>query len=300
MKSTTVHLSISGEFITEHARNLWQECSYSKCLDVLDCITGTTREQHEEVIFGRSKFTGTKSLALEPDEWTPPEGYCPSLKEALKRGENYPELLRRREDEAWSYAREEWAETRGNKRSTQAYFAKLTRLVGEEEAERIHNQVMHEKAEEWTQRQRKRPDVKPIGIEAAAQIARHTMAQRLEIAGMDASALASPEAMMNRGYDITPTLDERMESVNGWLLPDGKFYKCGGMEHVGLAARLLPEAQDGEQEAERLGWIKLAKSITGFHCLGQKKPTKRQLTKLFDYAEKHGRNYEELIASLPD
>ena len=49
------------------------------------------------------------------------------------------------------------------------------------------------------------------------------------------------EAMMHRGDNITPVLCPDMTSASGWLLPDGKYYGCGSMEHIGLAEALLAE-----------------------------------------------------------
>jgi hypothetical protein len=78
------------------------------------------------------------------------------------------------------------------------------------------------------------------------------------------------------------------------------------MEHVGLAEQILAteletkQGTDAEQLAEDKGWIKLAKSFTGFHCLGKKKATKKQLTKLWDYAQFHNRDYETLIDLVKD
>jgi hypothetical protein len=124
----------------------------------------------------------------------------------------------------------------------------------------------------------------------------------MRLAGLDPSALPSAEAMLNRGFGEKPGLDTKMESVNGWLLPNGKFYGCGSMEHAGLAHGLIDDekVEDPEKEAEKRGWIKLARSITGFHCIGSKKPTQKQRNRLFDYAQFHKRDYKELVSHLPE
>lgn len=298
-----VGFSITGEFITQQARDFWTEHSYTRALSLLECLIGSTFEQREAIIFGQGKLVGVNNVEFQPDNWTPPEGYCPSIKEAMRRGENYVELLRRREDEAWQYARDNWHDTRGKKAA--GYYARIVKLVGEPRAKQIHDAVMgemSERSQEFADSLHAKEKSKRAGnaVIDAATMARHAMAQRLEMAGFDPTALATPEAMINRGYDKTPELDERMESVNGWLQPNGNYYACGAMEHVGCAASLLPEGTaDPEREAERLGWIKLVKSMTGFHCMGQKKPTKKQLNKLFDYATQHQRDYEEMIQYLP-
>lgn len=298
MSTRTVGFSISGEFITEHARNLWGERAFSKALDLLDCLIGITKEQQESILFGRSKLTGVNDVALEADQWTPPEHYCPSIKDAMKQGEQFPELERRREDAAWQYAYDNYRPTRGNKVEAQAFFKRLSSMVGDTKAQSICDDLMAEYAAQHQSECEAEGQTSPVLSVAA--MAHHAFKQRLEIAGFDSSALATPEAMINRGMDITPTLDNKMESLNGWLLPDGSYYKCGAMEHVGLASVLLPNVPDAEQEAEKKGWIKLVKSFTGFHCLGQRKPTKKQLTRIFDYAQRHERDYEEMIGGLPE
>lgn len=301
MSASVAHFSISGEFITEHSRNLWMERKFKKALDVLGCLIGSTRDQHEAILFGRSKLTGINDLSLEEDNWTTPDGYCASIEMALQQGEHYAELLRRREDDAWDWARENWMETRGSSRERLRFFAYIESLVGKDKAEEIADAVMHEKAtkgEDYFEEASapKSARINPIDL------AMHSLKQRMENAGLDSSAMASTEAVMNRGYGKAPQIDDKMQSINGWLLPDGRYYACGGMEHVGTAAELMrgkiTDSQDPEKIAEGLGWIKLVKSVTGFHCLWQKKPTKKQLTKLFDYAQKHGRDYEEMILTF--
>lgn len=302
MSTETVCLSVAGEFITEHARNLWEERSFAKALDLLDCLIGITKEQQEEILFGRAQLIGVNNVELVTDEWTPPEHYCPSIKDALKQGEQFPELERRREDEPWRYGCENYKKTRGSKELSAQFFARLVSMVGDAKAQEIVDEVrsecaaQHEADCEAEDRGISQQSIAKVG---PFDMARHALKQRLEVAGFDSSALADPEAMMNRGFGKEPMLDPKMESVNGWLLPDGKYYGCGPMEHVGLASTLLPDAKDGEREAEVRGWIKLAKSFTGFHCLGQKKPTKKQLNRIFDYAQKHGRDYEQMLEALP-
>ena len=86
-----VSFSITGEFITQHARDLWQERSYAKAYDTLECVIGTTREQHDAVLQGRMKFTGTNQLTLQEDAWTPPKGY-PTPRDLLHQAAAFPEL----------------------------------------------------------------------------------------------------------------------------------------------------------------------------------------------------------------
>jgi hypothetical protein len=99
MSTTTAHFTITGDFITDHARALWQERNFAKAFDVLECVIGSTREHHEAVLEGRAKFTGINQLSYAEDTWTPPKGY-PTFKQALTQGSHFPELEDRRHQEA--------------------------------------------------------------------------------------------------------------------------------------------------------------------------------------------------------
>lgn len=99
---TSVSFSISGEFITDHARQLWQEHRFAKAYNVLECLIGTTRQMHDDVLQGRARFAGVNDLTLEPpypnnpppaptsmpDSPTPslPVSKSPRLKRAKRRG----------------------------------------------------------------------------------------------------------------------------------------------------------------------------------------------------------------------
>lgn len=328
-----VHFSITGEFITRHARSLWQERSFAKAYDTLECVMGTTRDQHDDVLQGRMKFTGTNQLTLESDTWTPPKGY-PTPRDLLLQAAAFPELEDRRQDEARQILTNaakltgHWASDE-DKAEAELLIAAASRLIGHDEAlaelanicaepEMISEHSMFAiRPDHRSPRARKiaeLPEFKDIGlgdcrgsedimasVAARAQETLRRMAMKKE--GFDPDVMPSTDALLHRGHNLTPTLCPDMSSVNGWLLPDGKFYGCGTMEHIGLVENLLKDKvanlSDAEDHAESLGWIKLARSFTGFHCIARKKPTKRQLTKLWDYAQKHDRDYEELIRWLP-
>lgn len=327
----TVHFSITGDFITQHARTLWQERNFAKAYDTLECVIGTTKKQHDDVLQGRMKFAGTNQLTLEDDDWTPPAGY-PSFVDVLKQASAFTELENRREDEARQILRNaakltgHYA-TEEDKEEAEIHIAAAARLIGHDEAlaelahicaepemisERSMFAIRPDHRGSRAQRLAALPEYKDIGLgfssnntlssaAARAQETLRRMAMKKE--GFDPDIVPTTDALLHRGHNLTPTLCPDMSSENGWLLPDGKFYGCGTMEHVGLAERILegkkPEDTDAEEHAENLGWIKLARTFTGFHCLAQKKPTKRQLTKLWDYAQKHARDYETMIHSLP-
>lgn len=320
--------------MTDHCRQLWHERDFNRAFEVLDCCIGMTREQQEAILMGKMKLVGVNDLDFVADNWTPPEGYC-ALKEALEQGKHYPELLEMKRALAVEYARKSWWETRAKACDRAAFDAYIENLVGPEVMKGVIREVMEEiasndekenggkgilgqyyarcllgerdwEAEDVLRSIREREEEEnvfnrePLSKRASAlEIAQHHTKTRLELMGFDVSVMPTTDAILNRGTDLKPTLCPTMSSPSGWLLLDGKYYGCGPMEHIGLACNLLPNAPDPETEAERRGWIKIAKNMGGLYVLGQKKPTQKQLDKLLDYAEFHKKDYHELIETLP-
>lgn len=305
---TTVHFSITGEFVTERARELWFDGWPSKALEVLECVMFEGKpislDLQRDLLSGKKRFEGMNDLSLVDDDWQPPDGY-PSFLDGIARGDHFAELLDLREMEA-CYQLGLAFDDAGNHIGMRRKEA-VAEKMGEEWVNERWNEMAVDRAVNRTVGSRyeglgsapKKPVERKSEI-SPEDLLLHHMKVRMELAGFDSSQMATPEQVMNRGYDKDPVLCQDMSSTSGWLLPNGSYYGCGPMEHVGLAANLLPDdfGGDPEREAERLGWIKLVKSITGFHCIGSKKPTKKQLTKLWDYAQVHGRDYEEMIESV--
>jgi len=79
-----------------------------------------------------------------------------------------------------------------------------------------------------------------------------------------------------------PKPERSISTDSGWLSPEGKFYRCGYMEHIGMARRL------GFQESslEKLGWVKLT---TGHGFLAPDRDvTQSQIDMIWDYCQEHG------------
>lgn len=313
MSTSTAHFSISGEFITDHARNLWQERKFAKAFDLLGCLIGATREQHEAIIFGKAKLTGVNDVELEEDDWTPPEGYA-TFSQALTQGQHFEEIERRREDEAWRYAHDNWWTSRGTRWQRTQFFNHLKSLVGEEKAESITQEVMLDRANQGPEdggyyascqlgleakdRDKEAPAFEPTKP-SMHEMARHAMMGRLEMMGMDISAMPTTDAMLYRGTELVPTLCQDMNSVNGWLLPTGKYYGCGSMEHIGLAENLLKKShpnspRDPEVLAEELGWVKITRGMGGLYVHCKNKPNQKQIDKLHVYAEYHKLDFKKM------
>lgn len=311
----TVHFSIEGEFITDFCRNLWAEGAFQKSLDILDCVSGLSFEQQQDILRGTKKLTGVNEIDLVSDNWGPPKGWdYPSFAEVLERASKFPSLQDYQHDEGERLAiraAELYVTDVSGEESEQIDFL-LTRsrtLLGEHESadDLFDAEVERLKGEQGKFIAAANYDA-PLGSGSSGltthEILAHHQRIQMELYGFDPSALPDPETVLHRGYNTKPKKASNMSSANGWLLPDGSYYACGGMEHVGVADQVLTEKgetfQDAEQAAEKRGWIKLSKSFTGFHCIGFKKPTKKQLNKLWDYAQHHGRDYEDLIRHLSD
>jgi len=327
MNTMTVGFTISGDFITNHSRNLWTEGSYSKALDFLECIDGLTHEQRVDILAGKLKMIGANStLDLVEDEWKPGEDIdYPPFVEGMRRGDNWHELKELRENAAWKIAYEEWPYYNysifDRKRTRYSgILAKIAKHVGEQRAAQIMQTVQNEKMDDWSGRKPPEPLVKTDEekkessvlsksstldpIEMLYAQTQNQMMVNAVLAGQDPSSVPTVEAMMNRGSNLKIKLDSKMESANGWLLPNGNYYGCGVMEHVGLAENLMEHLKisvpdsNHERHAEDLGWIKISKSSTGFYIISKKKPTQKQQNKLWDYCQKHNRDYDEYVSRL--
>jgi hypothetical protein len=280
-------------------------------MDVLDCMIGMQHEQKLAILFGSKKLTGIDELDLVDDDWKPGEGIdYPSYKEGMRRGDNWQEFKRMQEDKAWEIAYDEWPYTRTNalgKRVENPVFARVEKLVGKEKADLIFSEVQNDMMDRLAadNKPTKSADTEVDPLTMLYAQAQSTILLGAAEQGLDIGAIPSVDAMMNRGSTVAVVLDDKMASASGWLLPDGKYYGCGSMEHIGLAESLLEhigsamtKTTNAELVAESFGWVKISRSMMGFYVGCKKKPTKKQLNKLWDYSVLHKRDYEDMIRQL--
>lgn len=327
---STVHFSITGEFMTKQARDFWREAEYGRAFELLDCCIGINREQQEQIIQGTAKLEGVNKVFIVPDSWEPDDReYYPTLLEALRRGSDYDAYQDLRQVEAIrllsevakinidpSYA------TGEDSANAQQMLWKAEKLIGEDDAAKLlkdfeaeldddfeaeMNRTRPQRIAQVLQRMHNdRPEPRLSGLDLAVAMASNQMQIAAMQAGTwDPSAQGpSPDAILWRGSKLQPTVCKDMSSQNGWILPDGTYYGCGAMEHVGLAANILAmkgledNDQDSEKTAENLGWIKIARAAFGFHIIGRKAPTRKQKDAIFDYCEYHKRDYETTLEEL--
>lgn len=103
------------------------------------------------------------------------------------------------------------------------------------------------------------------------------------------NALGVPYDMLKdqeRPPSPPPPAEREISGDNGWLSPEGKFYRCAYSEHVSLASRLGFD----ELKLERLGWLKIQDGRVVYPIdAGEHKPTQAQLDLLFDWYRGRGK-----------
>jgi hypothetical protein len=136
-------------------------------------------------------------------------------------------------------------------------------------------------------------------------MAQHNLRQLALLTGGDPDAIPTTDQILNRGRGIEAkeARDPEMRSRSGWLLPDGTYYGCASFEHIGLAEAILdPHGKrpnlNHEWEAGELGWCKISKGMHGLSITCPQRITQRQLDRLWDYATKHGLDFEAITQSL--
>jgi len=91
-----------------------------------------------------------------------------------------------------------------------------------------------------------------------------------------------------------------IDTHDGWLSPDGKFYACLYGEHISKAASLvyfLDGRRDfnAERTLEETGWVKVATGRLFWDYGNHNVPTQRQYDAVFDWCQKEGRVMPELF-----
>ena len=92
-------------------------------------------------------------------------------------------------------------------------------------------------------------------------------------------------------FDFPP--EAELKVSGGWLAPDGKFYPCGYMQHLGEAYHLALvhyNSDDGEKVLEEKGWAKIYSdglvflwySLDHVRAFGDTKYTQAQINTLGD------------------
>jgi len=291
---------VTGEFITNHARNLMKEGRPDAAMNVLDCLDGMSAGQKMDVLEGRAKLVGDSSagITLENDETE-----MPSLKKTV-------ESIVKERDQAKREAR--WA---------QELACGETAIVGSPTGARtIPRSVANLKGNglqaKYAWDDFPQPGCEPFsayrhGAKISGPFIRpSTLADQVEeqLDDLDMPQRMK-EAIKNKAAELDqpapPDVDltyVRKCQASGWLSPDGKFYPCPYWGHENLALALVEEEYDdheghgGSIALERRGWVKFAKSsltdeqlILGFLDRDNKiKPTAGQIRMTVDFCLETG------------
>lgn len=101
--------------------------------------------------------------------------------------------------------------------------------------------------------------------------------------------------------DIQPKEDKELNSLNGWVDREGRFWPCNYMGHIGLAKRL----GFGERFCEEDGWLKISDSrdplciiprdsdVIGL--LASHKYTEKQRGTILAWCQKHNRPFPQFL-----
>lgn len=218
IRTVQMHFTITGAFVTRHARNLWAEGRASEALRLLvEDMEGMTEEIALLICTGKKKLTGKDAeIHLEDDKATTDNRDIP-LPSAI-------EVFMRKEHKA-------------------------------KEAERDLNVVLgiaKETEEKWgVPPVGKMPKIR---MQVAWDYKKPTPEEQQEanliLDGMIQEMIdqTSPEV---KGK---PEPDIKLEAESGWLSPDGDLFPCHYRGHINLANRL----GDGEFALESRGWLKLS------------------------------------------
>jgi hypothetical protein len=105
-----------------------------------------------------------------------------------------------------------------------------------------------------------------------------------------------------------PPAESKISADNGWLSPEGKFYRCIYSGHINLIDLLLPDAPEvfnKSEQAERSGWMKIqdgqawdvAVHASGMHTI---EVSQRQRDMVFDWYTRRDKELPNWMAPEED
>ncbi len=249
MTTNLVHFTVTGEFITDTARGLWNdEDEPSKALRILDCLPGMTYDQKLAVLEGHMKLVGDSDsgVTLEPDNF---KG---------KTLEHVIDGFRSRLDDA----NEDFADL------VQLQI-KETVIVGSPTGAR---EIPLRRASPNTQGRRALKDdvdfddlIDDPGRPLPKSGKRPTKALRVYVRRDDYGK--SWDAGFRKTRDVPepeeqkprpPPADDKITNDTGWLSPDGKFYQCTYGQHAVTAWNLGLTNNPNNHFVDPPGWCRLA------------------------------------------
>jgi hypothetical protein len=273
MSSVAVaHFVVTGEFLTEHARQLWaDEHEHERAVNILlNGLQGIDLGQVLQVLTGESKLVGDSSEGIElvPDgtSLSPCGQPLPSLSGAFAWGNK-----RAVEAEEDRHDLTEILANEGVMKPSPHGLVHISRRAARElEAERIT----------WD-------DVRIYrGLMCVDAVPPREAQERLNrfLEDNGAAPLDPPPEPPRPPLSPHP----RIVTDTGWLSRDGKFYPCGYQEHIRTAIMICEDLgmeEEGiggaERTLEKKGWVKLAGHNGVFQ--GERMPTKAQDKAILDW-----------------
>ena len=318
--------SITGEFITQTARDLWAEGEYDKSLTFLKTsVPDMGLECQIELIEGRSKLIGVKNVNFVSDDWKMPNDY-PKFSDMLNKAKTGYKYYQKHVETQIIRATEIYNTflhfKDGNLTNDQ--WKKLTlewQLLLPEAKEGLIPPFYLSAWLRTTYKRQPRPyeTISLLGHESIVYKNAHPSVfdsrdaydrwcayyfiyepDRSEIWDNRIKALDRINSKATSCETKEPELyiaelDPKMDCEFGWLLPNGDYYGCLWLGHIKLASVLMPDSENPEYSLEKLGAVKIhMDDYQEFHITsGNKKTTDEQNTKIFEYCIKHNKDYNK-------
>lgn len=305
MATTKIGFKIHGDYLTNLVRSFWVEGEPMKALEIMESGFPTVSPIHRmDVCLGKKKLVGVNDLTLVADDATEHNGLpLITLEEHYRRRE--AAIVER---EADSVARAEMAEGMTEKIPSPWGLVEVPCSMLERNYSKGNGtpfQFRVDAGSDYDAALDRFERLFPDAVRDARTRTEMLMEERRQQDALRAAGV-NPEqlkALQGNLYDVVgpalkpPPVDVEMNSLNGWLLPDGDYYPCRYFGHIALADAL--GATEGEAEKT---WVKISNSEES--PLGVQRGdiypppggvTQAQLDAIFVWCERHGRKMPDNI-----
>ena len=309
MTITKLHFSVSGEYITNIARQVWVEGELDKAIKIMGDVIGLPDADKMAVIQGKKKLVGDSDvgISLEDDNVTE----CCGIK-----------IL--------SYE-EEFAKQRAKVRRAKLE-ARITMEILNRDGENIASPwgllFVPRSLLDWRVSigSGRRYFIKPrdgeVGMDTWERFEREFSGlvdeardradkfRRKMVNGYVPSINGSvnTEQLLDNfleesNKEIKTSPDASLVGLNGWIFPDGKFYSCGFMGHIRLADALGSTEGKLEEDCVKVQDCKEPLAVIprdggNFPHIPLKGVTQAQFDTMWGWCQKHGRELpKDIIVS---
>lgn len=278
-----VYFRVDFAGMTQHVRSLWAEGSYWKCVETLDAL-GIPQRYFYAVVDGGMKLVqdpdGKEGVdgMLAKDNWKPKLSACHYQR--YPKYEDLSKILNQQRDWAMKYL--------------DSAYIEILDLWKEYNNTRYNGQRSDEIIRQLQTYPVEILEFAGIDMDTFVYEAKYNpIANKFEFdADKSIPGLPSVDEYIKHQLELDkapkPKPDQTFSIPTGWILPNGKFYGCGWMDHGYISyevAKLNPE------KAQKKGWIKITHPLNQPKDLkiyyGDKEPTQKQLDTLFDWQQKH-------------